>query len=241
MKNEIANGIKKLFFTIIALLSMTTSFLYFVEVFSFGRGLVSDTWMSVLINGTVGVIVLDIAAIAWLKIYLGASDNNTVRALAATGFIIGLIGSAISSFAYLFSVADDFYLPPNMRVYTQIAMAAIIVIHFVLVFLSQYKSTQARIDEKTAAMMSEATEEMLKLSEEYFRASIPGLARQNAIKLTERLRGQFAKLTPDELAAPLTVAMGDSDQRTAVPEPSPSPSPNPNGQTPPLAENGRRK
>jgi hypothetical protein len=197
VKNEFATGIKKIFFVVIAGLSMATSFLYFVEVFSFGRGLINETWVSVLVNGIVGVIVLDAAAIAWLKIYLGASDNNSVRALAAFGMIIGVIGSAVSSFIYLLLSANNYTISPDMRLYTQIAMAAIIVIHFLLVFAGGYTSTSAKIDEKTSEMLAEATNEMLTLTEEYFRQAIPGLAQQNARKLTDKLRGQFSKLSVD--------------------------------------------
>lgn len=205
MTRELANGIKKIFFVVITLLSLSTSFLYFVEVFSFGRGLITDTIVAVIINGSIGVIVLDGAAIAWLKIYLGASDNNTVRTMAAVGMTIGVIGSAVSSFAYLLISANDYVVAPDVQLYTQVTMAIIIIAHFLLVFGSGFKSTQAKIDERSAAMISDATDEMLKLTESKFREAIPMLAEMNAAQLVNRLRGQFAQLsmpTGEEVAQP---------------------------------------
>lgn len=196
MTSSLARYIKIAFFSIITLLSAATSFLFFVEVFRFGRGFIADPFWSAILTGAIGVIVLDGAAIAWLKIYLGASDNNDLRALAAIGAAIGMIGSALSSFAYLVMVAAEGYQPgDNIRAYVQIAMAAIIVVHFVLVFLSGYLSTSAKIDERMAEMMSEATDEMLTLTETYFREEIPHLARTNAKALTRGLAGNFTSLT----------------------------------------------
>lgn len=196
MSNSMAEFTKKMFFAIIIALSAATSFLFFVEVFQFGRGFIIDTFWSAIITGVIGVIVLDGAALAWMKIYLGAADNNNVRALAAIGAAIGIIGSAVSSFAYLIMVAAEGYQPgSDLRTYVQVAMAAIIVAHFLLVFMSGYYATSAQIDEKTAEMMSAATDEMLILTDQYFRAQIPRLAQDNAQQLTRTLAGRFASLT----------------------------------------------
>lgn len=195
MSNSAANWIKRAFFAAIVLLSASTSFLYFVEVFSFGRGLVEDSMISVLVNGAIGVLVLDIAALAWLKIYLQAADNNELRFFALAGASVGVIGSALASLAYLLMVSSGYAVPERLAVYTQWAMAAVIVTHFLLVFLSSYRATSARIDEKTAAMLSEATDEMLLLTEQEFRRLIPGLARQNAEQLTQELATRFSGLS----------------------------------------------
>ncbi len=80
-------------------------------------------------------------------------------------------------------------------VYAQWAIAVIIVIHFILVFLSQYRATSAKIDEKTADMLAEATDEMLTLTEQSFRDNIPALANQQAGELTRLLAGRFANLS----------------------------------------------
>jgi hypothetical protein len=188
--------VKWLFFGIIIALSATTSFLFFVEVFQFGRGFILDPFWSAILTGVIGVIVLDGAALAWMKIYLSGSDNNDLRFLATVGTGIGAVGSAISSFAYLIMVAADGYQPgSDIRTYVQVTMAAIIVAHFVLVFLSGYFSTSAKIDERAAEMMSEATEEMLTLTEADFRAQIPRLAQSNADRMVRTLAGRFESLT----------------------------------------------
>ena len=214
MSVEFANGIKKIFFTVIAILSMATSFLYFVEVFSFGEGIVSSTWVSVMVNGVIGILVLDLAAMAWLKIYLQASDNNTLRTLATVGFVIGFVGSAVASFAYLLTVASGYQMTGDARIYTQLAMAVVIVAHFALVFLSIFKATSAKIDEKTASLLSEGTEEMLKLTDDYFRELIPALAKQNARKLADELKTKFTSMS---------ALTGDDaeGQPQALPAPSP--------------------
>jgi hypothetical protein len=213
---------KSAFFAIIIALSAATSFLFFVEVFQFGRGFIIDPFWSAILTGVIGVVVLDGAALAWLKIYLGAADNNNVRALAAIGAAIGVIGSAVSSFAYLVMVAAEGYQPgSDLRTYVQVTMAAIIVAHFLLVFLSGYMATSARIDEKTAEMMSAATDEMLKMTDQYFRAEIPRLAQNNAHQLTRQLAGRFASLTTAD-SAPPALPPGDNAPRHEATQPQPA-------------------
>ncbi|MCW7072195.1 MAG: hypothetical protein OCU12_07740 [Methanophagales archaeon] len=199
MKTSMASGLKKIFFVAISILSMITSFLFFIEIFQIGSSVSSgDSWAiaSTLITGFVGVLILDVAALVWLRVYLGASDNHDERALATAGMAIGFIGSALSSFAYLILVAStSVAVDPAWQQYVTYAMALILVIHFSLVFLSSYKSTAAKIDERTSEMMAKATEEMLTLMEEDFMARIPGLAKINAHKLSQRLTQQFSSLT----------------------------------------------
>lgn len=216
MSNSAATWIRRVFFGAIVLLSASTSFLYFVEVFSFGRGLVEDSLISVMVNGAIGVLVLDIAALAWLRIYLQAADNNELRFFALTGAGVGVVGSALSSLAYLLMVSSGYAVPERLAVYTQWAMAAVIVIHFLLVFLSSYRATSAKIDEKTAAMLSEATDEMLLQTEQEFRRLIPGLARQNAEQLTQELAARFSGLSTyqelqQSLPAPQTASQVDRE------------------------------
>lgn len=193
MNDSLTSGLKKVFFALIVGLSALTSFGFFVETFSLGRGLIPDNMLSVLINGAVGVLVLDVGAIVWLRIYLKGSDNNDLRALAVVGAAISMAGAAVTSFAYLvmMSTAADTF-GPELRQYATWGIAGLIVLHFVLVFLSGYRATHARVDEKTAELLSEATEETLKLTEEYFRESIPTLAKANAQKLTDKLASRFA-------------------------------------------------
>ena len=199
MKSSLASGLKKVFFVLITLLSMATSFLFFVEIFSF-RGAVTAgdnmAIVSTLFWGAVGVLVLDGAALVWLKTYLGASDNNAERALATVGMVVGFVGSALSSLAYLILVAgNSITVDPSWGQYVTYAMAVIIVIHFGLVFLSSYKSTQAQIDERAASMLAEATDEMLIQTEKMFRADIPVLAKANADQLSNRLAARFTNVS----------------------------------------------
>ena len=196
MSNSLTSGLKKVFFALIVGLSALTSFGFFVETFSLGSGILPDNALTVLINGLVGVLVLDVAAMIWLRIYLNGSDNNDLRGIAIIGASISVAGSAASSFAYLvmMSTASDTF-GPELRQYTTWAIAGLIVLHFLLVFLSGYRATSARVDEKTAELMSEATNETLKLTEQYFRDSIPQLAQANANKLTEQLASRFSTLT----------------------------------------------
>ncbi len=196
MKQSFATGIGRAFVTAIALVSAATSFLFFINVFSFGEGFLSGP-LVLLINGLLGVLVLDGAAFAWLWIYLSDSDNNTTRAIAAFGMLVAVVGSIAASYAYLILFAAQQPLIDNENLFlaTIWLMATIIVIHFGLVFLRQYKNTSARIEEKTAGMMAEATDEMLKLTDDYFKARIPGLAQANAQKLTRQLAARFSTLS----------------------------------------------
>lgn len=201
MKQSFARGIGRAFAVAIAGVSAATSFLYFLNVFRFGEGFLSGALMS-LFNGLLGVLVLDGAAFAWLWIYLSDSDNNTTRAIAAFGTLVAVAGSIAASYAYLILFAAEQTLVDSANLYTATIwlMATIIVLHFGLVFLRQYKNTSARIDEKTAEMMAAATDEMLKLTDDYFRAHIPQLAQVNAEKLSRQLAARFATLSVLEQA-----------------------------------------
>lgn len=232
MKSSFASGLKSGFFVAIGLLSMVTSFLFFIEIFDIGGSLESgDGWAtaSTLVTGGVGVLVLDLAAIIWLKIYLGASDNNTVRAIAVSGSVVGFVGSALSSFGYLVLVAaENVTVDPSWSSYVTYVMAVIIVVHFALVFLSSYKSTQAKIDERMSKMLSEATEDMLSQMEDGFRANIPALAEAQSKKLTQQLATQFAGLSVFSMLEPVAedvpeLTAGDDsapagDEEKPVPE-----------------------
>lgn len=226
MKQSFAIGIGRAFITAIALVSAATSFLYFIHIFSFGEGFLSGP-LAVLINGLLGVLVLDGAAFAWLWIYLQDSDNNTTRAIAAFGMLVAVIGSIAASYAYLvlFAARQPLVDVGNLYSATIWLMATIIVIHFALVFLRQYKHTSARIEEKTAEMMAEATDEMLKLTDDYFKARIPGLAQANAQKLTRQLAARFATLS---------VLTQLEEEAPALPtgQPEPVPAPGSNGKAP---------
>lgn len=228
MSNSLTAGIRRTFFAVIVALSAATSFMYFVETFSLGRGLLPSNALAVLVNGSVGVLVLDVAAIAWLRIYLNGSDNNALRAIAVVGAAVAMAGSALTSLLYLVmaSTAAD-TLGPELRQYTTWALAGLIVLHFVLVFLSGYKATSAQIDERTSDLMSQATEETLRLTEEYFRAEIPSLAQANARKLTDRLAGQFATMSHYEASRPVDRArlgsVGEPMREPMLPKPAAEP------------------
>lgn len=224
MKRSFAIGIGRAFATAVAVVSAATSFLYFINVFSFGEGLLSGT-LALLINGLLGVLVLDGAAFAWLWIYLQDSDNNTTRAIAAFGILVAVIGSIAASYAYLVIFAAQQPLIDTGNLYTATIwlMATIIVIHFALVFLRQYKNTSAKIEEKTAEMMAAATDEMLKLTDDYFKARIPGLAQANAQKLTRQLAARFATLS---------VLTQLEDEAPALPTGHSAPAPSTNGKQP---------
>ena len=199
MKASFASGLKKAFYVAITLLSMATSFLFFTEIFSFRGAVATGNNMAIVSTifwGVVGVLVLDGAALVWLKTYLAASDNHAERALASFGMGVGFVGSALSSLAYLILVAgNNVTVDPSWGQYVTYVMAGIIVTHFALVFLSSYKSTQAQIDERTASLLADATEEMLVQTEELFRANIPHLAQQNAGQLSNKLAARFTNLS----------------------------------------------
>ncbi len=227
MKKSLAAGLVYVFMVAIGIVSMMTSALFFVEAFTFGRGFVDGSMVGTVLAASIGVLVTDIAALVWLFFYLRVADNNTVRAIAMVGSVAGFLGSAICSFAYLSIVAGntDSGLPANASVWIQWALAILIILHFALVFLSQYKSTHAQIAEAQSGMVAEGTDEMLKLMETEFRKHIPALAAVNADSLVRQLAGQFASLTNhDDDSSGYTVEPGTStalptgtDGHTAIP------------------------
>lgn len=198
MKQSMSSGLKKTFFVIISGISAITSFFFFTLIFDFvGVTEAGDAAgiIGVIVTGLVGVIVLDGAAIVWLKIYLGASDNNDERSLAVIGMAVGFTGSALSTLSFLIMFASDVEIPANYSSYITWAMAVITVVHFALVFLSSYKSTQSKIDEKISEVLADGIDEMLKLTEQDFREQIPNLAQENASRLVQKMAGQFAGLS----------------------------------------------
>lgn len=191
MANRATNYLKIVFFGALATLSAATSFAFFMVAYVRP----GDHWMYGLTVGVVGVLVTDAAALAWLRIYLNASDNNDERALAMFGVVTGAAGSVVASLAYLLDTTPLFALPEQAAAYATVAGAIVIVIHFMLVLITQYRATRAQIDERMSGLMSEANEEMLKKTDERFRAMIPALADQNARRLATQLAGRFGLLS----------------------------------------------
>lgn len=218
MSHVITNGLKSAFFIAITLFCAATSFLFFVSTFAVGGEVLSNTIATALLNGALGVLVLDFAALTWLRIYLNGSDNNTLRTIAIVGAVIGLVGSSVTSLAYLMLIASAGTFPETWRTWIQWALALIAVSHFVLVFLSYWKSTQSKIDEKVAEMLAEGTEEMLKLANQNFREALPGLAQQNANELTRMLAARFSAIA----------ALPNTNTQPG-PDPPHQPGPSPNG------------
>ncbi len=192
MGRTLAQILKVVAFGIIAALSMATSFLYMTEVFQIGRGLLGAGSTVGLISGLVGVFLLDVMAFIWLRIFLSASDNNELRVYAVIGMVVALTGSIMTSFAYLMMIAaEGFTFPVQWTEYTQYALAFIMVLDFLLAFLSAARTTKARIDQEKAGLMSDANEEMIRQTKERVTEMIPGLAAQNAALMVEEFQREF--------------------------------------------------
>ncbi len=234
MKYEMTKFIKAAFFGVIAILNAATSYLFFTELFVIGGGLVSSN-VSGLVNGLLGVLVLDVAAYSWLRIYLKSADNNSLRAIAAVGAIVSAIVSAAVSLLYLIMIAAiGFDFPPSWTTYSQIGIALVIVMHFGLVFASLYMTTDSKIAERVAAMKGDATDEMLNQAEAEFAVLAPQLGAQlSADLLADVQRDILAARTGTELAA---TAVRPNLERTHLtghgPDAAIVPAPPMNGHTP---------
>ncbi len=185
-------------------------------------GLAQGALPVVILGGIIGLLTKRRGQ-QQLMTCLKASDNNQVRAIAMTGSIIGFVASAVCSFAYLTMVAGnaDSGLPGNIDTVVMWLLAAITVIHFGLVFLTQYKSTQSQIDERMSTMVAAGNEEMLRLMEQGFMQQIPELAQRNADQLVRQLAGNFSSLTnADAAAAVYRIERDDQPALSASAEPA---------------------
>ena len=131
MNNQNTFYIKKLFFLVIGLLSASTSFGYFMEVFQ-----ISDNQTVTLLTGLTGVIITDGSAFCWLSVYLHSTTNSHGRTFSIFGMIIGLVGSIICSLSWILSTTQIVILPEQSHVWSVLAMSAVVAVHFVLVFMS---------------------------------------------------------------------------------------------------------
>ena len=194
--NEITRFIKMAFFAVIVVFSMTTTGTFFAENFTVLPSL--PDWVNSLAGVVLGVVVLDLGALAWLRIYLSGCDNNAERALAMGGFFMDLAGSALTTFAHLAVSTDLIVMPTTFSAYVVIGIAVVTVLNFVLVAGHQYYSTSAKVDDKLSQLRSQATDEMLKLVEAQVMRDIPKLASAEAQKQVQIFSASFSQLTGND-------------------------------------------
>ena len=198
MNKQLAGILASIFMLLVAVASLATSALFFVNLFEFG-GEVAGSTASMLVTASVGVLVTDIALYAWTLTYLKIADNSATRALAAIGAFIGGAGSILATVAYMLLFARKGVVVATAGTdwifILQIMMGVVLAGHVTLFIVGMFRSTGARIDTKAGELMAEAQDEMFVLTEQMFRAEIPALAQQNAQRMKQKLAERFVGLS----------------------------------------------
>lgn len=187
MKQARAIWFKRVFFLIVAMLSGSTSYMYFQEVF--GAGSVGVATVAV---GITGYLMTDGAAIAWMMIYLEAAENNEERLFAIIGAIVGVVGSLTATAMFILGLSEVVVLTADMGTATTIVLMVVLVVHCLLAVLSNVRSTEAQLNEKSAEMRADANAEMMTQTEELFKEMVPSIAQENAKKLASQMRNEFS-------------------------------------------------
>lgn len=134
-----ANKASKWIGSVFVVLSSVTTFMFF---WSYMPGFIRLDWLgdwagyiSPVLSGVVGVLLLDYAAVKWLQIYLYGCDegNNEQRSTAEWAFWFCLAGSTISSGAYLLLSADSL-ITLDTATREWVGIASIIMIAAAVVF-----------------------------------------------------------------------------------------------------------
>lgn len=134
-----ANKASKWIGSVFVVLSSVTTFMFF---WSYMPGFIRLDWLgewaayvSPVLSGVVGVLLLDYAAVKWLQIYLYGCDegNNEQRSTAEWAFWFCLAGSTISSGAYLLLSADSL-ITLDVATREWVGIASIIMIAAAVVF-----------------------------------------------------------------------------------------------------------
>lgn len=218
--------------TIFVVLSSITTFMFF---WSYMPGFVNLDWLgawgayiSPVLSGIVGVLLLDYATVKWLQIYLHGCDegNNEQRSTAQYAFYFDFAGSAVSSGAYLILSADNLItLDASTREWIGIASIAMIALAVIFNFYSKldfdFKSNTAKESIREAERMGKIAQ--ARQGEEKH------LDELIAQKTREKLAGQaeaIAEQRADSLAAEYERIEAAKSPRT-----SPRPTPQGNGVT----------
>lgn len=100
MNQQSARNLFKIFATIIFIASATLTFAFF---YTYLPAIIPavDLYVAAIAAGFLGLIIFDGGAIAWLKTYLDACENNDQREIALTTSVIDIAGSAVASFAQI--------------------------------------------------------------------------------------------------------------------------------------------
>ena len=150
--------------TIFVVLSSITTFMFF---WTYMPEFINLDWLgtwgayiSPVLSGIVGVLLLDYATVKWLQIYLHGCDdgNNEQRATAQYAFYFDFAGSAVSSGAYLILSADNLItLDASTREWIGIASIVMIALAVIFNFYSKldfdFKSNTARESIREAERM----------------------------------------------------------------------------------------
>lgn len=164
-----ANKSAKWIGTIFVILSSITTFMFF---WTYMPAFINLDWLgawgayiSPVLSGIVGVLLLDYPTVKWLQIYLHGCDdgNNEQRSTAKSAFYFDFAGSAVSSGAYLILSADNLItLDASTREWIGIASIAMIALAVIFNFYSKldfdFKSNTARDSIRQAERMGKIAE-----------------------------------------------------------------------------------
>ena len=165
--NKTARNLGMIYFLLSAITSFAFFFTYFPQFLPLPYLGEWAEFIEPAVSGLIGVALFDYAAVKWLQIYLHGCDNNDQRSTARTAFWFGFVGSAASSFAYIFLTSNRlFAIPDNLRWWLSVGAVLIISVSVVFNFYSKISFDEQSNSSKLAIREAERRGRIQKAEEE---------------------------------------------------------------------------
>lgn len=183
---------------LVVIISATTSFGFF---YSFFTALFPPELLGVevaaFISGVVGVTLLDLACVVWLKLYLDHAETSEQRAIAMIMIGITFLGAAVASVAHLgLTATSELAFNPDMQNSVRIVSLVMVILAVILNFGAMTAYNANSLASKEAIRKADERDAIQKTIDEEKEAYLTTLKG----KVKERL-ARYADSDAEEMAA----------------------------------------
>ena len=237
-----ARAVKWTFFALLVLINAGLTSSFFVSNYTNAISIVTNPTANKFLTVVVGIILLDIGALAWLYLYENLSYTARARNVAQFMSWAGLVASTVASVAQLVltntlvALGEDVINGAGMV--SLIGVAGILVAHvFAMMIWLQASPEARRLDAEMEARANEVERELAaeyalamsvaQIANQHIQSVIPVLARIEASKLVNQFvtaNGKLPVLENGEVDRGRVLSMFPE---LALPAPAPTPAPAP--------------
>jgi len=163
MSKKSASDIFKVFAALIFLASAALTFGFFFDHLPSIVPML-DPLTAAIVAGVLGLLIFDGGALAWLKVYLDACDNNDQRTIAITTSVVDISGSAIASFTQIvFAGTSLVTLSPDTQYFVGlaalVAAAGVLTFNFISIWRFHKNSDASKLAIREADRLAKIREE----------------------------------------------------------------------------------